>query len=97
SGLLLALLGTLGAMLAATLADLRDEPGVARGLKTAATILPMLAVLAYGYDETRLMLDGVPMTLAIAFVLFAGIGERAIGRASRPTWWGSAPAYLLVV
>lgn len=97
SGLLLALLGTLGAMLAATLADLRDEPGVARGLKTAATILPMLAVLAYGYDETRLMLDGVPMTLAIAFVLFAGIGERAIGRASRPTWWVSAPAYLLVV
>lgn len=96
-GLIVALLAALGCALAGVLAELRDEAGMARGLGIAAAVLPGLAVLAYGHDETRLAVDGAPMALAFALVVIAVIGERAIGASRRPNWWGSAPAYLAVV
>ena len=97
SGLLLALVGTLGLSLGAILADLRDESGSATWLARAATILPALAVLAYGHDATQLSVDGSEQMLAIAGVVLAGLGERALGPAPRRMWWGSPPAYLLLV
>lgn len=96
-GLILTLLGALGFALAGVLADLRDEGGMARGLAAATGVLPALAVLVYGQEESRLAVDGAPVALAFALVVIAAIGERAIGSARRPTWWGSAPAYLIVV
>lgn len=97
SGLLLALVGTLGLSLGAILADLRDESGSATWLARAAAILPALAVLAYGHDATQLSVDGSEQMLAIAGVVLAGLGERALGPAPRRMWWGSPPAYLLLV
>ena len=97
SGLLLALVGTLGLSLGAILADLRDESGSATWLARAAAILPALAVLAYRHDATQLSVDGSEQMLAIAGVVLAGLGERALGPAPRRMWWGSPPAYLLLV
>lgn len=97
SGLLLTLLGTLGLSLAATLADLRDEPAVERWLQGLAGGLPALAVLVYGRQAAQVQADGAPEILAIGLVLLAVLGERALGRRPRRTWWGSAPAYLMLV
>ncbi len=97
TGLLLAMAGTVGLLVASALADLRDDPGMARGLKVGASVLPALAVLTYGHDETVLMRDGVPLVLAIGLILVAAIGDRAVGAAPRKGWWGSTPAYLVPV
>ena len=96
-GLLLTLLGTLGLSLAATLADLRDDPAVQRWLQILSGVLPALAVLLYGRAAGQQQADGAPEVLAIGLVLLGVLGERALGRRPRLTWWGSAPAYLTLV
>jgi hypothetical protein len=96
-GLLLTLLGTLGLSLAATLADLRDDPAVQRWLQILSGVLPALAVLLYGRAAGQQQADGAPEVLAIGLVLLGVLGERALGRRPRLMWWGSAPAYLTLV
>ncbi|WP_254287354.1 hypothetical protein [Sphingomonas liriopis] len=97
AGLLLTLVATVGLSLAAILADLRDESASERGLHRAAAVLPGLAALLYGHIATRDALEGTPQVLALGLVLLGVLGERALGAAPRRMWWGSAPAYLLVV
>ena len=97
SGLLLTVLGTLGLSLAATLADLRDEPAAERWLQRLAGGLPALAALFYGRQAAQAQADGAPEILAIGLVLLAVLGERALGHRPRRSWWGSAPAYLLLL
>jgi hypothetical protein len=53
SGLLLALLATLGLSLAAALADLRDESASQRLLDLAAKLLPAGAAILYGVQATQ--------------------------------------------
>lgn len=96
-GLLLTLLGTLGLSLAATLADLRDDPAVQLWLQILSGVLPALAVLLYGRAAGQQQADGAPEVLAIGLVLLGVLGERALGRRPRLMWWGSAPAYLTLV
>jgi len=96
-GLLLTLVGTLGVSQAATLADLRDEASVAGWLRMLAGGVPALAVLLYGRQVAQAQADGVPEVLAIGLVLLAVLCERALDGRSRRTWWGSPPAYLLLV
>lgn len=96
-GLLLTLLGMLGLSLAATLADLRDDPAVQRWLQILSGVLPALAVLLYGRAAGQQQADGAPEVLAIGLVLLGVLGERALGRRPRLMWWGSAAAYLTLV
>ena len=97
SGLLLALLGSLGLSLAATLANLRDESASERWLHMTAGVLPGLAVLIYGRWAAEAQAESTPEVLALGLIVLAALGERALGDAPRRTWWGSAPAYLALV
>ena len=94
SGLLLALLATLGLSLAAALADLRDESASQRLLDLSAKLLPAGAAILYGFQATQFSGDRAAEILAIGLVLLAVLGERALGTRPRRLWWGSAPAYL---
>lgn len=94
SGLLLALLATLGLSLAAALADLRDESASQRLLDLAAKLLPAGAAILYGFQATQFSGDRAAEILGIGLVLLAVLGERALGTRPRRLWWGSAPAYL---
>ncbi|WP_293877217.1 hypothetical protein [Sphingomonas sp. UBA978] len=94
SGLLLALLATLGLSLAAALADLRDESASQRLLDLAAKLLPAGAAILYGVQATQFSGDRAAEILGIGLVLLAVLGERALGTRPRRLWWGSAPAYL---
>jgi hypothetical protein len=97
AGLLLALCGSLGLSLGAILADLRDEAAPERALHIAANVLPAATALLYGYDAANVTGDTAPQILALGLVLLAILGERALGRAPRQLWWGSAPAYLALL
>jgi hypothetical protein len=97
AGLLLALCGSLGLSLGAILADLRDEAAPEHALHIAASVLPGATALLYGYDAANVTGDTAPQILALGLVLLAILGERALGRASRQLWWGSAPAYLALL
>jgi hypothetical protein len=97
SGLLLTLVATLGLSLGAILADLRDEAASARWLGHAAAVLPGVAVLLYGHDASQLSADDGGQLLALAGVVLAALGERAVGAGPRSLWWGSPPVYLLLV
>ena len=97
SGLLLTLVATLGLSLGAILADLRDEAASARWLRHAAAVLPGVAVLLYGHDASQLSADNGGQLLALAGVVLAALGERAVGAGPRSLWWGSPPVYLLLV
>lgn len=94
SGLLLALLATLGLSLAAALADLRDESASQRLLDLSAKLLPAGAAILYGFQATQFSGDRAAEMLGIGLVLLAVLGERALGTRPRRLWWGSAPAYL---
>ena len=94
SGLLLALLATLGLSLAAALADLRDESASQRLLDLAVKLLPAGAAILYGVQATQFSGDRAAEILGIGLVLLAVLGERALGTRPRRLWWGSAPAYL---
>jgi hypothetical protein len=97
AGLLIALCGSLGLSLGAILADLRDEAAPEHALHIAANVLPAATVLLYGYDAANVTGDTAPHILALGLVLLAILGERALGRAPRQLWWGSAPAYLALL
>ena len=96
SGLLIALIATIGLMLAAMLADLRDETANARMMTTMALILPGLGVLLDGREAMVMLAKGAPAILAVALVATAALAERGLGAGRRGWWWGSPAAYLLV-
>ncbi|MBB4153462.1 hypothetical protein GGQ80_001364 [Sphingomonas jinjuensis] len=94
-GLILALGATVALSLAAVFAELRDEGESARPFRHAAAILPGLAALVYGHAAARVSSEGGPLLAAVALIVIAVLGERAIGKVPRRRWWGSPPAYLL--
>lgn len=97
AGLLFALLGTIGFTLGAILADLRDEAASERWLHLAAAVIPALAVLLYGRGIADASGEASAEVLAIGLVALGGLGERAVGARPRRGWWGSPPAYALLV
>jgi hypothetical protein len=93
SGLIVALIGCLSLGLGRVLASLRDETGLARAQTLATAIVPAAATAALGWT-----LDA-PLALAsaVALLYLGAIGERAVQRPRRRGWWGSPPAYLLLL
>lgn len=96
TGTLLALLGSVGLSIGRTLAELRDEPQLARWQEIAGGVLPALAVLALGRATSLSTADGAAQVLAVGLVALGLAAERAIPERRR-LWWGSPAAYLAVV
>ena len=96
TGLILATLGTIGLSLAAALARLRDDDGVARTASAATVILPAVALLLLGQIESVRLVDGAARVCALALVAFIALGERSIDEADRALWWGKPGGYLLL-
>lgn len=97
TGLLLAVAACLLLALGATLSGLRDEPGVERAQRAGGLIVPALAVLFLGAAESGRTTDLSALTIAAALVTMAALAQRAGPERVRAGWWGSAPAYLLLV
>ena len=95
TGLILAMLGTIGLSLAAALARLRDDDAVGRTATIAAVVLPAISLLLLGQIESMRSTDGAARVCALALVAFVVLGERAIDEPSRRLWWGKPGAYLL--
>ena len=97
AGLALALAACLVLGLGATLSGLRDEPGVERAQRFGGLILPALAALFLGAAESGRADNPTALAVAVALVTLAILAERAGPERLRRWWWGSAPAYLLLV
>ncbi|MBN8847212.1 MAG: hypothetical protein BGO24_10885 [Sphingomonas sp. 67-36] len=97
TGLLAALAGVIAAVLGERTAWLRDEMPLARWLGRAALAVPALAALLLGYSIDSLAATGSALILAIALIAVAALGERAASGRARAFWWGTPPAYLLVL
>lgn len=97
AGLALAFAACLVLALAATLSGVRDEPGVERALLAAGLALPGLAVLFLGTAESGRAGNLTALTVACALVAMAALAERAGPERVRRLWWGSAPAWLLLI
>jgi hypothetical protein len=97
TGLTLVLAGVIAASIGSALADLRDEPRLAKALDGASVFLPLVAALLVAW-RTDLTSGGTTATVvAVALAGFAGLAERAMpGRKRRPPW-GSPGAYLIVL
>ena len=92
SGLVTVLVAAIVGELAGSLALFRDEEAIARSLRIALLAAPALAALLLGEG-----LGGVALLLAVQLIVAAGLMERAVRPAKRQRWWGSAPAYLIVL
>jgi hypothetical protein len=57
--------------------------------------LPLVIIILVGWARSADSLDGGPAIAAVALAIAAGLGERGIDQ--REIWWGSPPAYLLIV
>lgn len=97
TGLIAVLLATMTLALGATLGDLRDEPRLVQAERVGAVALPLIAILLFGWAVRDSTYDGAPLAIAIALIVLAGLGERAIRPASRRAWWGSPSAHLVIV
>jgi hypothetical protein len=100
AGLLLGLSGTLGVALGATLRGLRDEPGLAGIHGWGAKLVPAVCALALARQLDLGTPAASALTLAVALITIGGIGDRATGAPTAggaKAWWGSPPAYLLIV
>lgn len=97
AGMLLTLAGGIALSLGATLGMLRDEEGLARLHGAGAALLPALAILMLGRGGAALAAENGAFALAVALVVIAGLGERAIPARVRRLWWGSPAAYLAIV
>ena len=97
TGLALALAACLVLALGATLSGLRDEPRVERAQRLAGLGLPVLAALFLGAAESGRAGHFAALAVACALVTLAALAERAGPERLRRPWWGSAPAYLLLV
>ncbi len=93
SGLAVALAGCLTLGVGAVLARLRDEDRLDHWQQVTAGTIPAAAALALTTDlASPLALAG-----AVMLVLIGGWGLRATRRSARRAWWGTPPAYLLVL
>lgn len=95
AGMMLAMAAMLACTLAAALAMLRDDRAVAAASNGGIVAIPFAAELLLGRWGWSVRGDAVPFVLAIALVAAAAIGMRAIRRYR--SWWGSPPAYALIV
>ncbi len=97
TGLVLASVAGIGLAMGAVLSGLRDDEAVAVVQTRGIGIVSALAVLVFAYFTTGYSGDNTMLAVATALVAIAALGERAIVERERRLWWGSAPAYLLVV
>ncbi len=95
-GLLVALAAAALAALAASFAWLRDEAAIIRAMDALVHGVPALAALLLGRAIDAHTGELIALVVAIAFLVAAGLGERASGRV-RPMGWGDPPAYLVVL
>lgn len=93
TGLLLSLVGCLVLGLGRVLATLRDEGGLAEGQRLATAIVPAIAAAALGWT----LQEPLASAASAALIYLGGLGERAVQRPKRRRWWGSPPAYLLIL
>jgi hypothetical protein len=93
----LASVAGIGLAMGAVLSGLRDDEAVAVVQTRGIGIVCALAVLVFAYFTTGYSGDNTMLAVATALVAIAALGERAIVERERRLWWGSAPAYLLVV
>jgi hypothetical protein len=62
-----------------------------------AAVIAALAALLLGRGLSAQAAEGTALTAAMALVVLATLAERAIPARTRRLWWGSPPAYLLVL
>ncbi len=91
-GVLFTLVAVLGLAIGATLAELRDEPRLARFQVGAATFLPGLAVPVIGWVTST-----AAFILALAAVGLGALGERAATERANALWWGTPAAFLALL
>ncbi len=93
AGTIVALAGCLTLGVGAVLARLRDEDRLDRAQQIAAGAIPAVTALAVATNpESPLALPG-----ALALVFLAALTIRATRRSDRRAWWGTPPAFLLVL
>lgn len=97
SGLALALGGCIVLALGATLSGVRDEPRVARAQWVAGLAIPALAALFLGAAESSRAANVAALTVSVALVTIAALAERAGPEPVRRLWWGSPPAYIMLI
>ncbi|MFT3977617.1 MAG: hypothetical protein QM688_10955 [Sphingomonas bacterium] len=97
AGLVVTLVGMIAAVMAERTAWLRDETSFARGLHWAVLGVPALAALLLGHSIDALAAQDSGLIVALAAIVAAGLGERAASALPRASWWGTPPAYLLVL
>lgn len=95
TGLAFAMLGTLAFAVASLLAGMRDEAGVTRATRLATGILPAAAALLTGRMIDAATGNGGALVAAVMLVLLGGVAMRAVARPR--SWWGTPPAYLLIL
>ncbi|WP_419809528.1 hypothetical protein [Sphingomonas sp.] len=97
TGLVFAFAGCLVLALGATLSGLRDEPRIERAQRVGGLAVPALAALFLGAATSGMAGNVAALAVAAALVTIAALAERAGPERLRRWWWGSAPAYLLLV
>lgn len=95
AGLLLSVIATLAFAIGATLGTLRGEPDHARVHALGMMLMPALAALLLARRVSLASGTMTAMAVAMALIAIGVLGERAT-EDPRP-WWGSPPAYLLLV
>lgn len=95
AGMLLGCGGTLAFAVGATLGALREEPTWAKVHAWGQRLVPFLCVLALARQVGGATGTGTAMAVTAGLVAVAAIAGRAI--AVPRSWWGSPPAYLLIV
>ena len=97
TGLIAVLVACLVLALGETLSGLRDEPGPELVQRIASLGLPALAMLFAGAAVSGQAGNVAALSVAAALVALAGLAARAGPERMRRLWWGSPPAYLLIV
>lgn len=97
AGLLLALVGGIGAAAAAALAWMRDEMRLRRGLLLGSSAIAATGALLLGRASDLYAGEVIGLTMALAGVVIGTLAGRAAREHRRRAWWGSPLAYLAVM
>ncbi len=97
TGLVLASTACVGLAIGSVLSGLRDDESVATMQTRGIGVVSALAVLLFAFLWAGYSADNSALVMAAALLAIAALGERAIVERARRLWWGSAPAYLLIV